>query len=118
ASALGGDDSIAALAVSDVYWDEIRSIRPDGLEEVFDLTVPGPANFVAQNYVIHNSIEQDADTVFLLHRPGKFDGGIEDNVIEVIVGKQRNGPTGDVTLTYLKQYMRYENHAADGPFGV
>ena len=60
------------------------------------------------------SIEQDADTCMLLHRPGKFDGGVEDNVIEVIVAKQRNGPTGEVTLAYLKQFMRYENYAADG----
>lgn len=56
------------------------------------------------------SIEQDADTCLLLHRPGKFDGGIEDNIIEVIVAKQRNGPTGEVTLTYLNRFMRYENH--------
>jgi len=57
------------------------------------------------------SIEQDADTVFMLHRPGKSDGGVEDNIIEIIVAKQRNGPTGEVTLSYLKQFMRYENHA-------
>jgi replicative DNA helicase len=64
------------------------------------------------------SIEQDADTCMMLHRPGKFDGDKEDNILEVIIAKQRNGPTGDVTLTYLKQYMRYENYIADGPYGV
>jgi replicative DNA helicase len=64
------------------------------------------------------SIEQDADTCFMLHRPGKFDGGQEDNVLEVIVAKQRNGPTGDITLRYLKEYMRYENFAADDRGGV
>jgi len=56
------------------------------------------------------SIEQDADTVMMLHRPGRFaEGGQEDNVIEVIVAKQRNGPTDVVTLTYVKQFMRFEN---------
>jgi replicative DNA helicase len=59
------------------------------------------------------SIEQDADTCFMLHRPGKFDGGIEDNVIEVIVAKQRNGPTGDITLKYIKEHMRYDNYGGD-----
>ncbi len=59
------------------------------------------------------SIEQDADTVLMLHRPGKFDGGQEDNQLEVIVAKQRNGPTGEVMLSYLKQYMRYENYAGE-----
>lgn len=62
------------------------------------------------------SIEQDADTVMILHRPGKFDGAQEDNILEVLIAKQRNGPTGDITLTYLKQYMRYENYAADPGF--
>lgn len=57
------------------------------------------------------AIEQDADTVLMLHRPGKDDGGIDDNLIEINVAKQRNGPTGEITLTYLKQFMRYENHA-------
>src|SRR5260370_17741791 len=56
------------------------------------------------------SIEQDADTVVMLHRPGRFsEGGQEDNVIEVIVAKHRNGPTHLFTLTYLKQSLPFEN---------
>jgi replicative DNA helicase len=64
------------------------------------------------------SIEQDADTCLMLHRPGRFDGGQEDNIIEVIVAKQRNGPTGEVTLAWVKNYMRFENYAGDGAFGI
>jgi replicative DNA helicase len=65
------------------------------------------------------ALEQDADTVLLLHRPGmRRDSGQEDNVIEVHVAKQRNGPTGEVTLAYLKQFMRYENYAVGGPHGI
>ena len=64
------------------------------------------------------SIEQDADTVMMLHRPARFDKSQEDNILEVHLAKQRNGPTGQITLTYLRQYMRYENYAADlGPAG-
>lgn len=51
------------------------------------------------------SIEQDADTVLMLHRPGRFGGAQEDNIIEVIVAKQRNGPTGELTLAYLKSFI-------------
>ena len=62
------------------------------------------------------SIEQDADTCMMLHRPGKFDGTQDDNILEIIIAKQRNGPTGEITLTWRKEYNRYENYIADlGP---
>jgi replicative DNA helicase len=117
ACAVGGEKHLEALAVSDVYWDQIRSIQPDGEEEVFDLTVPEAANFVANDFILHNSIEQDADTVMLLHRPEMYEPGQHEGTVEVIIGKQRNGPTGEITLTYLKQFMRFENFAVEGPFG-
>ena len=60
------------------------------------------------------SIEQDADTCFLLHRLDKTDPSQVDDTIEVIVAKQRNGPTGEVTLTYRKAWMRYENFTPEG----
>jgi len=43
------------LARSDIYWDEIESIEPAGEERVYDLTVPGAANFVANDLIVHNS---------------------------------------------------------------
>ena len=57
------------------------------------------------------AIEQDADTVLMLHRPELFEPGQNDGAVEVIVAKQRNGPTGEVQLRYDKQYMRFENAA-------
>jgi replicative DNA helicase len=63
------------------------------------------------------SIEQDADTVMLLHRPELYEPGQDEGIVEVIIAKQRNGPIGEVRLTYLKQFMRYENFAIEGPFG-
>jgi replicative DNA helicase len=62
------------------------------------------------------SIEQDADTVFLLHRPERFEPGQHEGLVEVIIAKQRNGPTGDVNLAYVKQYMRFENFEKETPF--
>jgi replicative DNA helicase len=62
------------------------------------------------------SLEQDADTVMMLHRPELHEPGQHEGVIEVIVAKQRNGPTGEVTLTFLKQFMRFENFAVEAPF--
>lgn len=62
------------------------------------------------------AIEQDADTVMMLHRPDRYEPGQHEGIVEVIVAKQRNGPTGDVTLTFLKEFMRFEDFAVGGPF--
>jgi replicative DNA helicase len=59
------------------------------------------------------AIEQDADTVMMLHRPDYHEPGQQEGLVEVIVAKQRNGPTGDVSLMYVKQYMRFENFAVE-----
>jgi replicative DNA helicase len=63
------------------------------------------------------SLEQDADTVMLIHRPELHEPGQHEGVVELIIAKQRNGPTGEISLTFLKQFMRYENYAVEVPFG-
>jgi replicative DNA helicase len=63
------------------------------------------------------SIEQDADTVMLMHRPEMYEPGQHEGVVEVLIAKQRNGPTGEITLAFLKQYMRFENYAVESPVG-
>ncbi|MEY4673420.1 MAG: hypothetical protein RL148_1204 [Planctomycetota bacterium] len=57
------------------------------------------------------AIEQDADVIMLLHRdeyykPTEANAGLA----QVIIAKQRNGPTGEVTLRFFKEYMRFENY--------
>jgi replicative DNA helicase len=103
-------ETLACLAESDVYWDEIDSILPDGEEEVFDLTVPGPHNFVADNIIVHNSIEQDADIVMFLYRDEVYNEATEHpGEADVIVAKHRNGPTGVVTLLFRKELTKFVN---------
>ena len=51
-----------------VCWHKVASIQGDGVEEVYDLTVPVFHNFVADDFVVHNSIEQDADVVIFVYR--------------------------------------------------
>ncbi|MHC4169634.1 MAG: DnaB-like helicase C-terminal domain-containing protein, partial [Planctomycetota bacterium] len=59
------------------------------------------------------SIEQDADVIMLLHREDYYHRGEEDyeqnNTAELIVAKQRNGPTGTVKLTFMEKTTRFEN---------
>ncbi|MER3417098.1 MAG: replicative DNA helicase [Gemmataceae bacterium] len=62
------------------------------------------------------AIEQDADVVMLLHRPEVYDPGQDEGTVELIVAKQRNGPIGEVRLTYIKHFMRFENYAVPSPF--
>jgi replicative DNA helicase len=62
------------------------------------------------------SLEQDADTVLMLHRPDRYEPGQHEGIIEVIVAKNRNGPVGEVTLAYIKQYLRYEDFKVGTPF--
>ncbi len=57
------------------------------------------------------SLEQDADVVLLLHRPAYYNQNPDDLSAELIVAKQRNGPTGKVPLTFLKKHMRFESSA-------
>ena len=61
------------------------------------------------------AIEQDADVVIFVYRPEfygieKFkDGAPSEGVAEIILSKHRNGPTGDLRLTFIKDYARFEN---------
>ncbi|MCW5967805.1 MAG: replicative DNA helicase [Blastocatellales bacterium] len=102
--------ALSALASSDVYWDEILSVEPDGETEVYDLTVDGLHNFEACNSFPHNSIEQDADIVMFIYREDVYKPDTDkQNIAEIIIGKQRNGPTGSVELVFLKQLTRFED---------
>ncbi len=61
------------------------------------------------------AIEQDADVVIFVHRPEMYgiekdeDGNSTAGMAELIIGKQRNGPTGSVRLAFIKNYARFEN---------
>jgi len=97
-------------AITDVYWDEIVSIEPDREEDVYDLTVPGPSNFVANDIIVHNSIEQDADVVMFIYRDDVYDPQSErKNVAEIIVSKHRNGPTGTIELYFRSHLAQFVN---------
>jgi replicative DNA helicase len=57
------------------------------------------------------SIEQDADVIFFIYRDEVYnEDSIEKGKAEIIIGKQRNGPTGTIPLTFLGQYTKFENY--------
>jgi replicative DNA helicase len=59
------------------------------------------------------SLEQDADVILLLYREGYYKQDEDDRSAEVIVAKQRNGPTGVVRLIFNREFLRFENPTAD-----
>ena len=57
------------------------------------------------------AIEQDADVILLLHRDDYFNPTEENRgLAQIIIAKQRNGPTGEVALRFFREYMRFENY--------
>ena len=106
-------ERLVQFSESQVYWDQIVSIVSDGVEEVFDLTVPGLHNFVANDIIVHNSIEQDADLVMMLYRDEYYNKDTPDRgIAEVIISKHRNGPTGAVKLLFEPQFTQFRNLAS------
>ncbi|MHB1160693.1 MAG: replicative DNA helicase [Chloroflexota bacterium] len=99
---------LSKLARSDVYWDEIVSIEPDGEAAVYDLTVDGLHSFVAGDVVVHNSIEQDADIVLFIYREDMYNKDTEKKgIADIILAKHRNGPTGQFPLLFLDKSTRF-----------
>lgn len=71
--------------------------RPGGRPRLADLRESG-------------GIEQDSDMVVLLHRPDAT-----TDIVEALVEKNRNGPTGPVTLVFRKEFMRFESYGGEAP---
>jgi len=108
--ALSGELSIPVLVLSQL--NRAPEGREDHRPRMSDLRESG-------------SIEQDADVVMLLHREDYYrrgetlelsdrqdssqDSSREENTAELIIAKQRNGPTGTVALVFRKKIMRFEN---------
>jgi replicative DNA helicase len=88
---------VAVLALSQLNRD---SEKGDRRPKLSDLRESG-------------AIEQHADGVLLLHRPGIPDGDVDQ--IELIVAKQRNGPVGLINLAYHRRFLRFENSARGIP---
>jgi replicative DNA helicase len=111
-----GSDDLEAWASSDLFWDRITAVTQEGVEEVFDLTVPGPANWLADGVVTHNSgaIEQDADMILLIYREEVYDKNTtKKGIAEIDLAKHRNGEIGTFLLTFQGPYSRFANYAPD-----
>jgi replicative DNA helicase len=107
-----GDADLEMTATNDVFWDAIKSIESIGYQPVYDATVTGTHNFIANGISLHNSIEQDADVVILLHREDAYEReSPRAGEADLIVAKHRNGPTATVTVAFQGHYSRFMDMA-------
>jgi replicative DNA helicase len=102
---------LQTLAHSDVYWDEVASITELGVEDVYDATVENVHNFVANDILVHNSIEQDSDIVMFLLRREYYDPYDKPGLAELIVAKNRHGGVGNINLTFRKELAQFANYS-------
>lgn len=78
---------------------------------MYDIIMYDYNNFIANNHtILHNSIEQDADLVLLLYRESYYENNVlNNNLIDIIVAKHRNGPVGTVQLNFNNAISTFEN---------
>ena len=107
------NEKLKSLTTSDIYWDEIISIESLGIQEVFDATIEGVHNFIANDIVVHNSIEQDADMVAFIYRPEYYQIMEDENgdslkgVAEIIFAKNRHGATKTIKLKFIDHFAKF-----------
>ena len=108
------DSELQDMAESDIYWDKIKSIELIGEEETYDIEVPEYHNFVAENYILHNSLEQDADIVTFIYRDDYYNPESEKaGIADVIIAKHRSGPTGVIELLFQNNITKFKNPMPD-----
>jgi len=114
------DDLLERLAFSDVLWDRIVAIEPDGEELVYDITVGDLHNFCVNDFLTHNSgaIEQEADIVTFLYRDAYYnkETSPEPDLTEFIFAKHRNGRTGTVKLRFRAEHTLFQPYGDDSHY--
>jgi replicative DNA helicase len=104
--------ALRRAASSDIYWDRVVAIEALGPQPVYDATVKGTHNFIADGIIVHNSIEQDSDMVILLHREDAYEReSPRAGEADLVVAKHRNGPTATVTVAFQGHYSRFVDMA-------
>ena len=98
------------VADSDVYWDKIVKIKKIGMQKVYDMTIENNHNFIANDIIVHNSIEQDADVVLFIYRKDRVNPRCEEkNIADILISKHRNGPIGQIKLFFNEDFVSFQS---------
>ena len=101
---------VSDMVKANIFWDEIVSIKPLGVQKVYDATVPELHNFIANGIIVENSIEQDSDVVMFIYREDRVRPETDrKGIADIIVAKHRNGPVGRVELFFDERRTTFRN---------
>ena len=92
-----------------VSFNCLLKVTLHGQENVYDAWIPEVGNFICGDILVHNSIEQDADVVLMIYRENYYSSSESDSVTEIIIAKQRNGPTGTINLMFDSKLASFSN---------
>jgi replicative DNA helicase len=92
-------------------FKKIGEMNYRGIKKVYDKTIPSYHNYLRHNFVLHNSIEQDADIVIMLYREDYYSDktSTTNHLTEFIIAKHRNGPVGTAKLTFDPTTTSFKN---------
>lgn len=98
------------LLTGSISFLSLQTSILEGKQSVFDVWIPALGNFLSNDIFVHNSIEQDADVVLMLYRENYYSPDLkENNVTEIIIAKQRNGPIGTINLIFDPKLVSFSN---------
>jgi replicative DNA helicase len=91
-------------------YQTVKSVSYQGIQDVYDKTIPKFHNYLNSGFVLHNSIEQDADIVIMLYREDYYNEKQSNlQITEFIVAKHRNGPIGTAKLLFTPAIASFKN---------
>ena len=103
-------DSFCLKTLSYFSFLMVSNIFPARQEIVYDCWLPKTNNFLANGYLLHNSIEQDADLVLMLYRQQYYEqDDANQDLADITIAKHRNGPTGTVKLIFDSESASFGN---------
>lgn len=92
------------------FYTALKAITYASIQQVYDETIPVYHNYLQNNLILHNSIEQDADVVIMLYREDYYQESKEkEQITEVIIAKNRNGPVGTAKLMFDAAITTFKN---------
>jgi replicative DNA helicase len=92
------------------FYHKLKKINYHGIKKVYDETIPFYHNYLNNNFILHNSIEQDADVVIMLYREDYYTETKEKaQITEFIIAKNRNGPVGTAKLVFDAGITTFKN---------